>query len=769
MQYLLIKMRRDLLKMWTQFFSVFMMALLAVTIFAAMEGMYNGLDNELKDLYSRTNATDAVVYSKNTTDDEMDKIRKLDYVNNASASMSAIVKLKDSDKDMKVIATDDYSISKPYIAKGKMIDSDSDGILIDKGYSEENNLAVGDYITLTVKNRNQKLKIDGIMIHPEYVYYTGSSVSFSPDHKNHGYAMMSEKTAKKLFGAVLHNEIRIGTDEGFDSTRLQKDAEVILDKKYVGYGDRDSIQGMANPIKKVSQIKKMSVLFSSIFILLSLLTMQTTMTRLIKNQKIQIATLKALGFGKAQIIMHYAMYSFVIALLGGVCGIFLGPTLISPVIVNALGSMYTLPQFNISVTYITCSLPVLIAVICTLTTMFSCRKDLRGMVVEMLRGDVPSGGKKIAMERCKFIWTRIGFNTRWSFRDISENKVRTTMGIVGVFGCMMLLIAGLGMQNSLNYANSYVYDTEYTFNSKAVLTKDATDKNKDELESIAEGSNQWEMDATAEFKKDDKNKNAVMTICDKGNYINLENAEGIFKKLPDKGAFITRKTAEQLNVNKGDIIKFRIMGDDDYTEVKIKDIIICPSPQGVFMSKAAFVDAGKTFNANALLMQNKNKEDTIKELSYVNEYSTIKNMEKNANSFADSLQIIFRILIAGAILLAVVILYNLGVLSYTEKSREYATLKVLGFYQSEITKLALKENAFTTIIGWLIGIPMGFGFLSIYIKVVSIDTSDWVAKLSIARFIAATAITVGCSVGVSLLLSLKVKKINMVESLKAVE
>lgn len=770
MKYLFVKMRRDLVKMWTQFLSVFLMAFLAVTIFSAMEGAYNGLDNDLNNLYKETNASDAVIYAKNADDEDIDKIKDIKNINNTSRSMTSLVKVKDSDKDIKLIASDDYSISEPHVVDGKKINSDDEGVWLDKEYASKNKISTGDYITLEFGDRNEKYKVNGLIIHPEYVYYTGSTINVTPDYDKHGYAVTNEKSAKKLFGKIMCNEIRIDAKDGFDSKELKKEAEDTLDDKYVGYGDRDSIQGFSNPIDKVSQVKKMSILFSAIFILLSMLTMQTTMSRLIKNQKIQIATLKALGFKKSQIMIHYSLYSFVIAILGGTCGLIFGPNLISPVIEErAFKALYSLPKYTVLSSAVSYLLPLAIAVICTITTILSCRKDLRGMVAESLRGDIPSGGKKILLEKINFLWNRINLDSRWSLRDISANKVRTVMGIIGVVGCMMLIMAGLGAQNTLNHSNEYIYNTEYKYNTKAVLTSNATDKNRDEIESLIDGKKQWAMESSADLKNGDKEKKLMVEVFDEGDYVNLETTEGTFKKLPEEGAFITRKTAEVLNLNKGDKIKFRITGESDYIEVKVEDILKCPSPQGVFMSKKSFESLGETFKGNALLMENKEVKDSIKDLSYVSEYSTIKEQEESAGTFADSLQMIFMIMIFAAITLAVVILYNLGVLSYTERNREYATLKVLGFYQSEITKFALRENIITTVAGWLIGVPVGFAFLNVYMKVVSLDTFDMLIKLSWQRLLIATIITVGCSIGVSLILSLKVKKINMVESLKSVE
>lgn len=767
MRYLFIKMRRDLLKMWTQFFSVFMMALLGVLIFVSMEGMYNGLDYQLNDIFENQNLAGAWVYGYGLNNEDIDNIKELDNVNDASGVMSNTVKFGDS--DIKLMVTDDNSISKPIINDGNDFNTSEEGIWLDESYADALKIKTGDFISIVVKNKYYNLEVLGLILHPEYIYYTGSVTSYTPDHESHGYGLINEKCAKNIFGAVKYNEVKIDTNKDFNSDDLKSDLKDKLDSKYYGYADRDTLVGVSAPIDKVKQIKKMSFMFSGVFILLAMLTMQTTMTRLISNQRIQIGTLTANGFSKGAILLHYGLYAVVISILGGAVGAFIGPKVISPILMNVIKATYVLPSYDIKITYMTLVVIFLVSAACTLTTIMACRKDLNLMPSETLRGQAPKGKGKILLERFKFIWRKLSFDSKWSFRDISRNKLRSLMGIIGVFGCMMLIIAGLGMQNTLNYANNYVYNDQFKYGSKVVLSSYATDQNINELEDIASSKEtQWLMEKTGEISYDGTEKNGNIIILDEGDFINLETTEGIQVKLSNGGICITRKIAEELNINKGDTISFKINGSDEVS-AQVDEILKCPSPQGIFMSREAYENLGQDYIRNSLLLDDNEISQDIEELPYVQEYTTIDSQYESTNEITKSVSMIFVIMIVAAILLAVVILYNLGILSYTEKSREYATLKVLGFYQKEITLVSLRENIITTLIGWIIGIPIGLWFLKTYVSVVSSDSFDWVAKLSAPRFIIASLITVGCSIGVSLLLTLKVKKINMVEALKSVE
>lgn len=783
MKYLFVKMQRDLLKMWTQFFSVFMMAFLGVLIYVAMEGMWFGMGSQLETIYEEANLSNAWAYGYGIEQKDIDEIEKFKEVNEVAPAMTVSMKVRDKEQELdlsdneisdnssevKVIASDNNSLSGIRVNAGQRFHTQAEGIWLDKSYADARGYKVGDLINLEYEGLEYKTEILGLILHPEYIYYTGSVTAYTPQHSKFGYGVINEKTASKIFKDVRYNELRLSTKEGFNSENLQTKIEDILEDKYIGYADQETLTGVSNPLDKVEQIKKMSIMFSLLFILLAMLTMQTTMTRLVANQRIQIGTFKAVGFGSGAILLHYALYALVVSLLGGLLGVILAPKLITPVLMSAIKSTFVLPSYEPQITWMSYGVAVAVAICCTITTVFACRKDLKGMPAETMRGAKTKAKGKILLERIGFLWEHISFGTKWSIRDIARNKVRTIMGIVGVFGCMMLIIAGLGMQNTLNYANEYVYETQYTYGSKIVLGDMTATEDKEKLESQVEGTKQWIMESTIELKNKEEKKSGYLTVLESGEFIHLENTDGVVVKMPREGAGISRKIAEQLNVSVGDTISFRLPREKDYTDITIVEVLKSPSPQGIFLSQKAFEKLGKEYTSTSLLSEQTNLSEDITTQSFVGEHATIAEQYNSANEVTRSVATIFILMIAGAILLGVVILYNLGILSYTERIREYATLKVLGFYQKEISVFALKENVMTSVIGWLIGIPVGLWFLRLYVSIVSIDSFDWVAKLSMPRFLVATVITVGCSIGVSFFLSLKVKKINMVEALKSVE
>lgn len=771
MKYLFVKMRRDLINMWKQFLSVFLMALIGVAIYSGMEGAWYGLQTATNKYYSDTSLSSVWVYGKGITQDDVDKISQIDGVLDTNLSMSTNVKMKtntENSPDIKLIATSNNTISVPLTITGENFNSNDGGIWLNNALAKERGITVGESIILTYGKSEKKFLVKGLILSPEFTYYTGSTTAYTPDHNLYGYAMISEDEAKQFYGGVINNELRVKLSNDVSTKNFQEKAEEILSDRYLGFADQDSLASVAGPLEKAKQIMKMSIMFSAVFILLALLTMQTTMTRLVENQRIQIGTLKALGFHKNQIKMHYTLYGLSVGLLGGLVGLITAPRIITPILLNTIGNLYDLPDYSGKLTIFSFVVVIAVALCCTLATLFACNKSLKRMPAETLRGAAPKVGKRILVERIPVIWKHLSFGWKWSLRDISRNKVKTIMGIIGVFGCMMLLIASLGMKNSLDFANNYVYNTEYTYGTKAVLLQKTTQENRDELQKIA-GESQWVQEIPMEIKANGKEKSGLISIADTGDFIYLENLNNEPVEFPREGVFITRKIAEQLDLKQGDECKFRVRGEKDYTSAIITEIVSAPSPQGFFISSTQWEQMGKVFLPSSLLIKSNSIEEKIESLSYIQEIATIDTQLKSSEKITETVSIIFFLLKIAAVLLGVVILYNLGILSYTERTREYATLKVLGFYQNEIRSFALRENLFITIIGWIIGIPIGFSFLIQYVKTVSMDSFDWVAKLTPLSFAIASLITVGCSIGVGLLLTQKVKKINMVEALKTVE
>ena len=258
-----------------------------------------------------------------------------------------------------------------------------------------------------------------------------------------------------------------------------------------------------------------------------------------------------------------------------------------------------------------------------------------------------------------------------------------------------------------------------------------------------------------------------MEIIDNGYYLTLTNGKGSVIDLPNDGIVISETLAKEVDASENEYIKIYELSKS-YV-VRVDKIIPVNTPQAMFISSEYWKKVGGVFSPTSLFVGNNSNINKIKNENYSKDVYVLDSQHKEADDVLSSIKAIIFMLIAAAVLLSVVILYNLGILSYTERSREYATLRVLGFHNSEIKSLIFKDSAFNIVIGLIFGIPCGFQFLKLYVGAVSTSTIKYFAYLSIASFVIALTITIGCSLTVCYLVTRKVKSIDMVEALKSVE
>ena len=355
MKYLFVKLRRDISRMWVQFFAVFMMSVLAITIYSGMEGVWYGLRCETNNYYTQTKLADAWVNGSMISDDMVKDVRALDNVKKVSRSMTATVQLdtdEDDKPDIKLMSMDSTALFDPVIRDGESFDKDSsDGIWLDETICKERGLKVGDKITLTYGQAEKAFKIKGTILDSEFIYYTGSVTDTVPNHKIHGYGLTGRKAAESFYGMYVCNELRLDVDKGCDYTKLQADVEDILGDSYLNFSERDDISSVSQITKEINQMQNMANLFSAVFIILAVLSMYSTMTRLINTQTTQIGTMKAIGFSNAAIRLHYICYGFFVSLAGSCVGIFFGKALVSRAVMRVKQATLTLPEWQVSLSF----------------------------------------------------------------------------------------------------------------------------------------------------------------------------------------------------------------------------------------------------------------------------------------------------------------------------------------------------------------------------------------------------------------------------------
>ena len=758
------KLWRDLLQNKTQFFSIFLMSVLGMWIFVGLDAEASGAGQAAADYYEEYNLSDLWLQGENFSAEDLKNVEKVRGVKQAERRflLNGTAELENNPyMYIGFLTTND--ISKLVLEQGEPYTEDKDGIWVEKDFAKAKNLAIGD--TFAVKINNQKVEsiVRGYIESPEYVYYLSDTDMMYPDYSKYGFAFLSSSQFPDQ-EHVIYNQILIDAEETANLQVLKSELEALLDRDDVVVIDRNQNVSFNTFDSEIVQHKAMGIMFSTVFLLIALLGIVTTMARVTSNQRTQIGTMKALGFSKWVITKHYVSYGFVISLAGSVLGAWGGYATFPPLILGMFDGSYKVPGLQGKFTTSSAFAIVLAVVISTIVSFLACRKELTDMPAVTLKPAAPKKIRHSALEKSA-LWLKMNFSTQWNLRDVMRNKMRSLMGIIGVTGCTMLMLCAFGCRDAINGMVDKMYGELLTGKNKIMLSAEADYAAA--FDYAKKYSGQMVEETSIELVSDTERKNGMATIVDTGNYVHFQNEhmEGI--PLIKNGIALTYKMAQNLNVRQGDFIKWHVIGDDDWQYTRIAQIYRDPSVQGIAMTRETFEAMEYDFKPTAV-WTNKTAPVTLSDEDAVQAVLNVAQMKAAFSENLEIMNVMIGMMVGGAVILGLVVLYNLGVLSFVEKMREIATLKVLGFKSTRIRGILQKQNIWLTTLGVLAGIPVGYGLLYAICTTMS-ETMDLIPEISFISYLYAVGGTFIVSIGVNLVLSGKVKTIDMVDALKGVE
>ncbi|MDO5422268.1 MAG: FtsX-like permease family protein [Eubacteriales bacterium] len=546
---------------------------------------------------------------------------------------------------------------------------------------------------------------------------------------------------------------------------------------YTGYGDN------ADRMKSIAQV------FPALFFLVAALISLTTMTRMVEEQRTQIGTLKALGYGKVSIAMKYLCYALLATLGGSVLGVLLGQKFLPFVIITAYGILYP-HMYVMELPYQmgSAGLATGIAVCCTLVaTIASCWKVLLDTPASLMRPPTPKEGKRVLLEHIGFVWRHLSFSWKSTIRNLFRYKKRFFMTIFGIGGCMALLLVGFGLRDSIMDVAILQYQEIQLYDATIIEDEDATAEEKAELTKALEEHSEVTAQMSVFMKKmtmkNGKNTRDVYlmvpetteNLSDFVTFRHRETKETF--TLENQGVILGEKTAKLLDVSVGDT--FVIMADSG-KEIMVTVGDICENYMlhYAYMSPELYAEAfgeEPEFNNRIFCTDLEDeaeiekvgtdllKQDAALSISYT---ATVK---ERLDDMLGTLDSVIIVLIVSAGMLAFVVLYNLNNININERKRELATIKVLGFYDGEVSAYVYRENVLLTFIGAALGIFLGFLLHRYVILTVEVDECMFGRNIKMMSNVYAMILTCGFSLIVNFFMHFKLKKIDMVESLKSVE
>lgn len=582
----------------------------------------------------------------------------------------------------------------------------------------------------------------------------------------------------------FNNEIADAENKLIDAREKVKDIE---NAKWYIFDRNDNI-GFNSYSQDCDNVEKLGKVFPIVFFIIATLISLTTMTRMVEEERVQIGTLKAIGYNKLQIMSKYIIYSLLASIIGGILGAIFGIKFFPYVIISMYQMMYDFPQLVIEFNSYYTIIGIGLICICIVgATIYTSNKELKNTPAEMMRPKAPKPGKRVLLEKIPFIWKRLSFTQKVTVRNMFRYKKKFLMTVIGICGCTALIVAGFGLKDSISGIMDFqyvdIYDYDMMIGLKSTLTETEINNLIQELENKKEIEKcvKTYMLATDVKNNDYKEEAQIMVIEDSKTLeeiVNLKDVKINEKlELNDEDIIITDKLSQLLNVKEGDEIV--ILNDDKEIKVKISGITEHYISHYVYMTDSLYQKMyNKNSESNVLFAKYAEKlaeteEDKLSEdilsNSKIASITLTSYLMKIMDDTLSAMNFVVYVLIVSAGLLAFIVLYNLSNINISERIRELATIKVLGFYDKEVYDYVTREIILLTAIGIILGLLFGYILNLFILGTCEIGILRFKRIVLPQSYLYAVIITIIFTAIINFITYFSLKKIDMIESLKSVE
>lgn len=766
-----------------RFLSILIIVLLGVGFFAGIKAVAPDMKKTLDNYYEKSHVYDLMIVSNyGITSETINKLGN-NYQVETGYSFDAITN-KEEDYATKIISYNKKNkMNKPKLVKGKM-PSKTNEIVIDNQMSKK--IKIGDEIIIdSPLVQNKVVKVTGYVESPLYISTERDTTNLLSGKINY-YLYMPEENILSPNKTVAYIDLKT------NDSRFSKNYKDLVKKekqeiKRIVTKDKKSNEkwhvldieanvGFYQYKQDTERIDNVAKVFPLVFFIVAVLVCLTTMTRMVEEERSQIGTLKSLGYKDSAIMFKYILYASLATIIGSIIGVLIGYRILPKLCFDMYQTMYRIGDVRLYY-YSTFTLEgMIIALLCTLgATIYTCHKTLKISPANLLRPESPEPGKRVLLEKIPKLWKKFSFSYKVTIRNVFRYKKRFLMTIIGIAGCTGLILAGFGLKDCImkmvpsQYEDIFNYQAKITLNNNHTKEDITKIKNQKEVKDILEVE---EESITIDNKKTNQTVTLVIPKTSPEKFIKLQDRKKktAYKLEDTTGIIMSEKLADLLEVKIGDQLEFT--GRNTYQE-KVSHITENYLFHYIYMNNSKY--QGNTYNTLLLKTKKMTEKDEkefaskLKEIPSVSSISFTSATKHAFDSTMESFAYVSLILIISAGALAFVVLYNLSSVNISERRRELATIKVLGFYDKEVYQYINRENTILTAIGILLGLVVGNILTQYIIKTCEIDMLMFNPIITWPSYVYAILITMAFAILVNIILYFSLKKIDMIESLKSVE
>ncbi|MBP5289197.1 MAG: ABC transporter permease [Clostridia bacterium] len=780
-----------------QFISMILMMTLGIGIFLGFNMEWKTIEYDVSNFLKDTKYADYRLYAEGGfTEEELDKIASIEGVDAATRFLSVNLDLKgESKKALAVDVSENYTVSTFVLTDGAPYDETGDGIWLSDKFAAVNGFSTGDTLTLEFQGLEIRGEVVGLIKSGEHMICLADSNQVMPDYTTFGYACISpaklraalkekalasaaaemrkaglpeEAIRDQAEAAVTEEMLDRAADKVFAQinlrSRMEKDKLEDAVKEALGKTlmvvPKEDHAVYQEAMGEATEGKAMGSILPVLFLAIAILTMVTTMHRIATKEKAQIGILKALGFKNRTILIHYSLYGLFIGAAGAALGAVLGYFVCKLVMSEngMMGTYFDMPDWT-AATPVFCY-PVIAGTVLLLAliSFLSVRAQLKGTAADALRPYTPKQMKKSLLEKLP-IFKKMNFATKWNVQDLTRHKSRCAMTLVGVVGCMVLMVGGLGMRDTMTGFLDLFDNGISCYTTKVNLAENTSPEKAEGL--IAGLDGDWE--SFSGISIDGYTATLDIVHNDKGR-IRVIDTDNDPVDLRDDGVYLCLRLADKAKI--GDDLEFSPYGGEKAYRVKVIGYNRSIMTESVTMTDTLADELGIEYSVSAVYTEKSSREIPSSEL--ISGKQDKRQLMDSFKSFVQIMDGMVFILIVSAVILGIVVLYNLGIMSYVERSRELATLKVLGFRSRKIGRLLISQNLWLTLIGVILGIPAGVGTLQWMLSALA---AEYEMKLMLGplTYTVSVLLTFTVSLLVGWMVARKNRKIDMVEALKNAE